>query len=175
MLAHVDVSSGFTRVFCSLWADYLMAEKVRDWNGLAWDWRRNNPRLREKKSTCNTNAVSCKRWALTELTFASLPSTLSYQWTNIAFMAVCRVINGAATSRTCALSFLTSCWTWLSSPGTLIRNPELLMISLWSYGEFGSYSQLYSGRPNHHYFYGRYGVTVLQDGLPFPLTRPATW
>ena len=47
MLTHADVSSGFTPVLLFMELTYLMAEKVRDWNGLT-DIDEETIRLREE-------------------------------------------------------------------------------------------------------------------------------
>lgn len=81
-------------------ADYLMQEKVNDWNSIA-EIDEESIRLREE--------VNLQYQALGEVVRLgdlygldvrkpAMNVKEAIQWVNIAFMAVCRVINGAATS-----------------------------------------------------------------------------
>ena len=81
-------------------ADYLMAEKASDWNSIT-EIDEESIRLREE--------VNLQYQALKEVVRLgdlygvdvrrpAFDTKEAIQWTNIAFMAVCRVINGAATS-----------------------------------------------------------------------------
>ena len=81
-------------------ADYLMQEKVNDWNAIK-EIDEETIRLREE--------VNLQYQALQEVVKLgdlygvdvrrpAFDTKEAIQWTNIAFMAVCRVINGAATS-----------------------------------------------------------------------------
>ena len=81
-------------------ADYLMAEKVEDWNALT-DIDEETIRLREEVNLQYQSLKEVVRLGDlygVDVRRPAFDVKEAIQWTNIAFMAVCRVINGAATS-----------------------------------------------------------------------------
>ncbi|MEY8463478.1 formate C-acetyltransferase [Streptococcus merionis] len=81
-------------------ADYLMQEKVNDWNAIT-EIDEESIRLREE---INLQYQALQQVAKlgdlygVDVRKPAMNTKEAIQWVNIAFMAVCRVINGAATS-----------------------------------------------------------------------------
>ncbi len=80
-------------------ADYLMAEKVNDWNALTEIDEETTSR-RSQHAIPSTSAVKLGDLTGVDVRRPAFDTKEAIQWTNIAslLMAVCRVINGAATS-----------------------------------------------------------------------------
>ncbi|TCD45563.1 formate C-acetyltransferase [Streptococcus sp. X16XC17] len=81
-------------------ADYLMEEKVADWNSIT-DTTEETIRLREEinlQYQALQQVVRLGDLYGLDVRKPAMNVKEAIQWTNIAFMAVCRVINGAATS-----------------------------------------------------------------------------
>ena len=81
-------------------ADYLMEEKVADWNAIT-EIDEESIRLREEIFTqyqALQDVVQFGDMYGVDVRRPAMNTKEAIQWTNIAFMAVCRVINGAATS-----------------------------------------------------------------------------
>ncbi|OCL38709.1 formate C-acetyltransferase [Streptococcus agalactiae] len=81
-------------------ADYLMQEKVNDWNALN-DIDEESIRLREEinlQYQALGEVVKLGDLYGVDVRKPAMNTKEAIQWVNIAFMAVCRVINGAATS-----------------------------------------------------------------------------
>lgn len=81
-------------------ADYLMQEKVNDWNAIT-DINEETTRLREEinlQYKALQDVVKLGDHYGLDVRRPAFDVKEAIQWTNIAFMAVCRVINGAATS-----------------------------------------------------------------------------
>ena len=81
-------------------ADFLMAEKVDDWNALT-DIDEETIRLREEVNLqyqALKDVVALGDLYGVDVRRPAMDTKEAIQWTNIAFMAAARVINGAATS-----------------------------------------------------------------------------
>ena len=81
-------------------ADYLMEEKVADWNAIT-EIDEESIRLREEINLQYQALQQVVRLGDSygvDVRKPAMNTKEAIQWTNIAFMAVCRVINGAATS-----------------------------------------------------------------------------
>ena len=81
-------------------ADYLMEEKVADWNAIT-EIDEESIRLREEinlQYQALQQVVRLGDLYGVDVRKPAMNTKEAIQWTNIAFMAVCRVINGAATS-----------------------------------------------------------------------------
>ncbi len=81
-------------------ADYLMEEKVADWNAIT-EIDEESIRLREEinmQYQALQQVVRLGDHYGVDVRKPAMNTKEAIQWTNIAFMAVCRVINGAATS-----------------------------------------------------------------------------
>ena len=81
-------------------ADYLMQEKVNDWNAIK-EIDEETIRLREEVNLqyqALQQVVALGDLYGVDVRRPAFDTKEAIQWTNIAFMAVCRVINGAATS-----------------------------------------------------------------------------
>ena len=81
-------------------ADYLMEEKVKDWNAIV-EIDEETIRLREEinlQYQALQQVVRLGDHYGVDVRRPALNTKEAIQWVNIAFMAVCRVINGAATS-----------------------------------------------------------------------------
>ena len=81
-------------------ADYLMQEKVNDWNAIK-EIDEETIRLREEVNLqyqALQDVVRLGDLYGVDVRRPAFDTKEAIQWTNIAFMAVCRVINGAATS-----------------------------------------------------------------------------
>ena len=81
-------------------ADYLMQEKVNDWNSIE-EIDEETIRLREEiklQYQALQQVVRLGDLYGVDVRKPAMNVKEAIQWVNIAFMAVCRVINGAATS-----------------------------------------------------------------------------
>ena len=81
-------------------ADYLMQEKLNDWNSIE-EINEETTRLREEISLqyqALQQVVRLGDLYGVDVRKPAMNTKEAIQWVNIAFMAVCRVINGAATS-----------------------------------------------------------------------------
>lgn len=81
-------------------ADYLMQEKVNDWNSIT-EIDEESIRLREEinmQYQALADVVKLGDSYGVDVRKPAMNTKEAIQWVNIAFMAVCRVINGAATS-----------------------------------------------------------------------------
>lgn len=81
-------------------AGYLIEEKTKDWNNIT-EINENSIRLKEeiaKQIEALKQVVELGKQYGLDVTRPAYDVKEAIQWTNIAFMAVCRVINGAATS-----------------------------------------------------------------------------
>lgn len=81
-------------------ADYLMQEKVNDWNSIT-EINEETIRLREEinmQYQALQDVVRLGEHYGLDVRRPAMDTKEAIQWVNIAFMAVCRVINGAATS-----------------------------------------------------------------------------
>lgn len=81
-------------------ADFLMEEKHRDWSAIT-EINEETVRLREEiwlQHQALQEVVKLGELYDLDVRRPAMDTREAIQWTNIAFMAVCRVINGAATS-----------------------------------------------------------------------------